>query len=105
MDKLTVTPEYLEDLAIRQDEAAQKSSTAAGATSGIDRDVSHTHGVISDASNHAIACAEEHRRAAAKNIAAASTALAAKLRAIEETYSSADEELAGQIARQLPGPS
>lgn len=105
MDKLTVTPAYLEQLAGRQDEAAQKSIMAAGATSGTDKDVSHTHGVISDSSNHAIARAEGDRRAAAKNIAAASTALAKRLRALEETYSSVDEDLAREITRQLPGPA
>lgn len=101
MDELTVTPEYLEKLARQQDEARDRSMAAAGATSGVDDDVETSHGVISDDSNHAVARAERQRKLAAENIAKASAVLAQRLRDLEKTYRSVDDDLGWGIDRQV----
>lgn len=101
MANLQVDPRYLEELAKKQDGAAEKSGEAKGATSGVETAVWVTHGVISGASNTAFTAVEKTRRAAAGNIEQASKDLAAKLRAAGVTYTGVDEDVSVNIAKQV----
>jgi Excreted virulence factor EspC, type VII ESX diderm len=98
---LAVTPGYLEKLATKQDEASKKAGEAAGAASDTEWKVWLTHGVISGISNGAFSTAEGVRRSAGANISRAASDLAAKLRTASQTYESVDEELRGNIDKQV----
>jgi hypothetical protein len=100
MANLAVTPGYLDKLASKQDDASNKANDAASAASGIEPAVWVTHGVISGASNSAFTGAERMRREAGKDIAAASSDLAAKLRTAGVTYAGVDDELGGNLDKQ-----
>jgi uncharacterized protein YukE len=101
MAELEVDPRDLEDMAKKQDGAAEKSGEAKGVTSGVETAVWVTHGVISGASNTAFTAAEKVRRGAAHNIEQASIDLAAKLRAAKETYEGVDADLSANIKKQV----
>lgn len=100
MDDLTVTPEYLEKLAHWQDEASQKATEAKSKTSGIEHDLTWSHGHVSYPSTKATGAAEKARQRAAASIANAATDLAAQLRDAEETYEAVDNTLRRNIDRQ-----
>ncbi len=101
MANLLVTPEYLEKLATRQDEASKKAADAAGAAANIEVAVWVTHGVISGVSNSSFTAAEKARRGAGGNISTATSDLAAKLRTASQTYSGVDDDLRGNLGTQV----
>lgn len=101
MANLTVTPGYLEKLAKSQDEASKTAGDAATATSKIEVAVWVTHGVISGVSNSAFTAAEKARQGAGNNIKTASSDLAAKLRTANQTYEKVDNELSGNLDKQV----
>lgn len=99
--KVNVTPEYLENLAKNQDDAAKCARDAAAAVSGLKHELYMTHGVISGNSNNAGGAAEDARRAACKAIETAAAGLAAKLRAAKQVYGSVDSELGSNFDKQV----
>jgi uncharacterized protein YukE len=101
MASLKVTPDYLEKLAKSQDEASKTAGDAATAASKIEVAVWVTHGVISGVSNSAFTAAEKARQGAGKNISTASSDLAAALRTASQTYEKVDEELSGNLDKQV----
>jgi len=101
MADLSVTPEYLEKLAKKQDDASGKASEAATAASKIETAVWVTHGVISGVSNSAFTAAEQVRSNAGKNIATAASDLAAKLRAADTVYAGVDDDSSVNISKQV----
>jgi uncharacterized protein YukE len=101
MANLAVTPDYLEKLAKSQDQASKTAGEAATAAAKIEVAVWVTHGVISGVSNSAFTAAEKVRRSAAGNISTATSDLAAKLRTAGQTYANVDDELRGNIDKQV----
>jgi Excreted virulence factor EspC, type VII ESX diderm len=101
MANLTVTPEYLEKIAKRQDEAASEAAGAASAAAGTGSACWLTHGVISGSSNSSIGDTESARQAAGNAIKQASVDLATKLRTAKETYTAVDSELGGNLDKQV----
>ena len=101
MAELTVTSEYLKELATKQDSASTEAGDAALATSKITAAVWVTHGVLSGASNSAFSDAESLRREASQNISAACHDLAAKLRAAEDAYTGVDDDLGDSLDKQV----
>ncbi|MBO0677341.1 ESX-1 secretion-associated protein [Mycolicibacterium sp. S2-37] len=101
MANLTVTPDYLEKLAKKQDDAVTEAGGAAGAASGTGTSCWINHGVISGASNSSISTAEDSRAAAGKTISQACSDLAAKLRVARQAYASVDAELGGNLDKQV----
>ena len=101
MANLTVTPDYLEKLAKRQDDAVTEASGAASAASGTGSSCWVNHGVISGASNSSITTAEESRAAAGKTINQACSDLAGKLRVARQLYADVDAELGGNVNKQV----
>jgi hypothetical protein len=101
MADLAITPRYLAKLATKQDDASNKAGDAASAASGIETAVWVTHGVISGSSNSAFTDAEKVRREAGKNISTASSDLAAKLRTADVTYAGVDDDLSGNLDKQM----
>ncbi|OBI59772.1 ESX-1 secretion-associated protein [Mycobacterium sp. E796] len=101
MANLTVTPDYLEKLAKSQDQASTTAGDAATATSKIEVAVWVTHGVISGVSNSAFTAAEKARQGAGNNIKTAASDLAAALRTAGKTYAAVDEELSGNLDKQV----
>lgn len=101
MANLAVTPDYLEKLAKSQDEASKTAGDAATAASKTEVAVWVTHGVISGVSNSAFTAAEKARQGAGNNIKTATSDLAAKLRTASQTYVSVDDELSGNLDKQV----
>jgi uncharacterized protein YukE len=101
MANLDVTPEYLEKLAKKQDDAATEASAAAAAADGTGTWCWVNHGVISGASNSAFGGAESARSAAGKALRQASVDLAAKLRTAKETYTGVDDDLSKPVDKQV----
>ncbi|BBZ46760.1 ESX-1 secretion-associated protein [Mycobacterium parmense] len=101
MANLAITPDYLEKLAKKQDDASSKARDAATAASGIETAVWVTHGVISGVSNSAATAAEGVRRGAANNIATAASDLAAKLRTAAQTYTGVDQDTSENLNKQV----
>ncbi|OBH39607.1 hypothetical protein A5692_00545 [Mycobacterium sp. E342] len=101
MANLNVDEKYLEQLATKQGQAAAKAEDAASAASNTETAVWVTHGVISGASNSAFVTAEKQRRGAGQNIRQHASDLAAKLRVAKQTYESVDEELSGNLTKQM----
>jgi len=101
MGDLAVTPEYLNMLAARQDEAAGTAGLAATAAAGLTAEVWVSHGVASGASNAAFAKAEFARRGAGDVMKGSSTDLAAKLRAADDAYGSTDEQASANLDKQV----
>jgi uncharacterized protein YukE len=101
MANLEVTPGYLDKLAGKQDTAATEAAGAAMAAAGVGTSCWITHGVISGSSNGAFDTAEEARAAAGNTIAQASVNLAAKLRTGSKTYAAVDDEVSGNINKQV----
>lgn len=104
MAALTVTPKYLEQLALSQDQAAEKATAAGGVTSEIFHKVKVTHGVISMASNYAFRDAEAARSSASEYLQQASEDLAANLRKGERQYAAVDLELGENLDKQVVDP-
>ncbi len=101
MAELTVTPDYLEKIAKRQDDAAAEASGAATAHSGVGSNCWLTHGVISGPSNLAVSTAEEACTAATNTCKKACADLAAKLRTARQAYAGVDAELGGNMDKQV----
>jgi hypothetical protein len=101
MDKLAVTPDYLEKLAKAQDGAAGKEGSAAGAAANLSSSVWISHGVASAPSNISLTQAEAARRAAGEAMKKASSTLAENLRKAKQAYHSTDAELGGNIDKQV----
>lgn len=101
MADLTVTPGYLETLAAKQDEAASAAGNAAEAAKEFETEIWVSHGVVSQASNHAFSEAVDARRSAGEAMKKASTNLAAKLRAAEAVYHGTDEQASSAIEQQM----
>ncbi len=101
MARLAVDPRYLEQLAGKQAQASTKAEEAATAASNTETAVWVTHGVISGTSNSAFVTAEKQRRGAGQNIRQHASDLAAKLRVAKQTYEGVDEELSGNLDKQM----
>ncbi|MCV7408882.1 hypothetical protein AWC05_07210 [Mycobacterium florentinum] len=101
MADLAVTPEHLDTLAKKQDQAATQATTAASAGSNVEVATWVTHGIISGASNVAFTRAAAARKKTADAVSKASTDLAGKLRTAKTVYGSADGEASENIDRQL----
>lgn len=97
MTDLTVTPEQLETLAIKQDGAAASTEQAALVTTHLRNDTELTWGPFWQILNEAFADAERRRNTAAKRIQNACSADAAKLRAAAQIYTNSDAHLAEQL--------
>jgi Excreted virulence factor EspC, type VII ESX diderm len=98
---ITVDPAHLESLAVKQDQASGKAGQAVGAASEFGWQLWVTHGVISGISNGAIELAAGQRRGACQNIATAAHDLAAKLRTAKQTYEGVDQDLSGNLDKQM----
>lgn len=94
MQYLYVDPDYLEELAVEQDNAAKKALEAAAATIPVSTHVWVSHGVHSASSNGSFENTEAKRRRVGELMAEASANLAARLRTASETYGAIDEDLA-----------
>jgi hypothetical protein len=101
MKNLKVDPEYLKNLAKKQDQAAEKAASAAKATAKVGSQLWWSHGVVSGPSNAAAIDAEVVRRGAAEDLQRAFVNQAAKLRAADEVYREVDNELADNLKNQL----
>ncbi|SOX53208.1 ESX-1 secretion-associated protein [Mycobacterium ahvazicum] len=101
MTDLAVTPEHLDNLATKQDQASTQAKTAGSAGSNVEVAVWVTHGVISGTSNVAFTKAAAARKKTADAMSKASTGLAGKLRTAKAVYGSADDEAGKSIDRQL----
>lgn len=102
MDKLFVSPEYLERLAENQDGAQKTLGDAASEPSDTGYQVWITHGVICGASAQAITNAVEVRTHAVKNTQAVSTHLAEMLRKAKAAYEVTDSQAAENLDSQGP---
>lgn len=100
-DKMEVDPRDLEDLAKKQDDAAEAAGAAAGAHNGLGTDCWVTHGVISGPSNSVVNAVEEARSAAGKTITQAASDLAAKLRTAKKVYEGVDADLSANLDTQV----
>lgn len=101
MARLSVDERYLEQLATKQGQAATKAEEAASAASNTETAVWVTHGVISGSSNSAFVTAEKQRHGAGQNIRQHASDLAAKLRVAKQTYAGVDEDLSGNLDKQM----
>jgi Excreted virulence factor EspC, type VII ESX diderm len=101
MPDLLLSPTILDTLAKAQTAAAPDAQAAASALSGLGRKCWVSHGVISGMSNSAISSIESTRQATGSALAQASVQLAAKLEAAQKAYQSVDEELAGNLNKQM----
>jgi len=101
MEDLSVTPEYLEHLANKQDESSKELEDAAHEASGIGSAVWLSHGLICGACNVAVVKAEAAHTAACEAMEAVSADLAEKLRAAEDAYEDADEEAGEDLDKQV----
>lgn len=101
MANLSVTPEYLDKLAKKQDDAASAAAEAASTATGVSTSCWLTHGVISGSSNGAFGTTADARKAAGETIRDAAADLAAKLRTAKITYQGVDEELGGNLDKQI----
>lgn len=101
MADLIVTPEHLDTLATKQDQAAAQATSAASAGSNVEVATWVTHGIISGASNVAFTKAAAARKKTAEAVSKASTDLAGKLRTAKSVYGSADDAASESIDRQL----
>jgi hypothetical protein len=101
MANLSVTPDYLDKLAKRQDDAAGAAAEAASTATGVGTACWITHGVISGSSNGAFGTAADARKAAGDTIRKASADLAAKLRTAKITYEGVDDDLGGNLDKQM----
>jgi hypothetical protein len=101
MTDLAVTPEHLDSLATKQDQAATQATTAASAASNMEVATWVTHGIISGASNIAFTKAAAARKKTADTMSQASTGLAGKLRTAKAVYGNADDEAGRSIDKQL----
>ncbi|CDO88005.1 hypothetical protein AWC29_02345 [Mycobacterium triplex] len=101
MADLAVTPEHLDSLATKQDQAATQATTAASAGSNVEVATWVTHGVVSGVSNVAFTKAAAARKKTADAMSKASTELAGKLRTAKAVYGSADDEAGKSIDKQL----
>ncbi|WAC89805.1 type VII secretion target [Mycobacterium sp. Aquia_213] len=101
MADLAVTPEHLDTLATKQDQAATQATTPASAGANVEVATWVTHGVVSGVSNVAFTKAAAARKKTADAMSQASTKLAGKLRTAKAVYGSADGEASENIDRQL----
>jgi hypothetical protein len=101
MADLAVTPEHLDSLATKQDQAATQATTAASAGSNVKVATWVSHGIISGASNVAFTNAAEARKKIADTMSQASTGLAGKLRTAKAVYGGADDAAGKSIDKQL----
>ena len=101
MTDLAVTPQYLEQLALFQDQSAEEAGSAARATAGIGKALWVTHGLISDDSNTAVVKAEQARSRAGNALGAVAAELAEWLRDAASAYVNIDDEAASNLARQM----
>jgi Excreted virulence factor EspC, type VII ESX diderm len=101
MSDLTVTPDYLDNLATIQDQTADKTGSAATVASGIATDLWVTHGVISGKSNVELISAEAARRSVVEAMQKVSVDLATKLRAAGDAYVGTDGQAAANIDEQV----
>lgn len=100
-NEVSVSPEYLELLASKQDSAKEKAGNGAAAGDGIGAMVWISHCVFSGWSCGAMAGIEPMRRAAGEVMQKAANDLAAKLRAAAQTYESVDQELGENLDTQM----
>jgi hypothetical protein len=101
MTDLAVTPEHLDSLAKKQDQAASQATTAASAGANVEAATWVSHGIISGASNMAFTKAAAARKKTADAMSTASTGLAGKLRTAKAVYGSADDAAGKSIDKQL----
>jgi hypothetical protein len=101
MEDLEVTPEYLEELAEKQDESTEELEDAASSASGIGSSVWMTHGLICGGCGAAVTRAEAAHAAACKAMQAVSTDLAEKLREAEDYYEDTDDQAAANLDKQV----
>lgn len=98
---LKVTPEYLEKLAVKQDQAAATDLDAAKPTVEVGKWTWVTHGVMSGFSNEAAAKVVESRFAASQALSQVSLDLAAKLRTGKTVYTAVDQETSQNLNSQM----
>lgn len=101
MANLSVTPEYLDKLAKKQDDAASAAAEAATTATGVSTSCWVTHGVISGSSNGAFGTTADARKAAGETLQKASADLAGKLRTAKLTYQGVDEDLSENLDKQI----
>lgn len=97
MPDLTVTPDHLEALAAKQDDAAAMAEQAAFATTHLKKNLELTWGPFWRAANDAIARAERDRNNAIKRLQSHCNGDAANLRAAAQTYVDSDAALAESL--------
>lgn len=100
MTDLIVTPERLDVLAAKQDDAAAMAAQAAIATTDLKRNLELTWGPFWRAANDAIARAERDRNNAIKRLRSQCNGDAANLRAAAQAYVNSDTALAEPIRPQ-----
>jgi alkylation response protein AidB-like acyl-CoA dehydrogenase len=101
MADLSVTPKHVEEMAKKQDQAAEKIAKGAKAADGLGTSMWVSHGPICGYNNTAVEKAEVARRTAAVALQTVCTDLAAGLRAGNAMYASTDHQSEEQIDKQV----
>ena len=90
MENLRVTPEYLNELAAKQEEASAGFATADSKAAGLADAVAETHGSICGASTEALRAAETALHDLAEAMKSCAEALAERVREAAKEYHSTD---------------
>lgn len=101
MAKLQVTPDYLEQLAAEQDEAATRLDEAIAAVAGRAAKLWYDHGFISFNSVLAMQTAEQQRESASNNMIGVCNDMSANLRAGADAYTETDKQAGANLDRQM----
>lgn len=100
-EELRVTTIHLRELAARHDRAAGEVAAATSAVAGTDHHVRISHGTVATSAAQALLTIEQARRAAGRDIAAASRQLGGDLSAAASRYDATDH-LSGSHLNRIP---
>ncbi len=98
---LQVTTAQLRELAAKQGQAAAEIRSATEVTGGVDTSVRISHGVIADATAHAIEAAANSRHQSAVVIGNVSASLGADLTVAASRYDDADGQAGSRLGGQV----
>jgi uncharacterized protein YukE len=101
MTDLSVTPNYLEDLAKQQDRAAGEIADATKAAAGTAEKLWYDHGPICGHTAQAVRALEGDRKYTGDTMKSVSEALAKNLRQAAANYSATDEKTGDALGRQM----
>lgn len=101
MSDLSVTPNYLEDLAKQQDRASGEIADATKDVAGTPDKLWYDHGVLCGYTAQALKACVRDRKYTGDTMKSVSDALAANLRQAAANYSATDEDAGGALGRQV----